>query len=80
MSGTDVRALRDWLRLRRGVVWSPRKCARVLAQVEIELARHRVMARRETIRQAELDEQPADDATIEQGFAELRRMIAEGQP
>jgi hypothetical protein len=58
------------------------KCRRILAMVDLEFSRHRVMTRRQTIslRQAELDEQPADDATIAQGFAELRRMLEEVQP
>ena len=76
MSGTDVRGLRQWMRT-RGIAWSERKCARVIAAVEIELARHRVVARRETLSQMALEDQRADEATVAQGFADLRRMLQE---
>ncbi|MBU3720764.1 MAG: hypothetical protein FGM22_08410 [Burkholderiaceae bacterium] len=75
ISASDVRALRDWLRTARGVRWSERKCMQVLARVDVELARHRVMARRATLRQGELDERPASDAELAVAFANLRRML-----
>ena len=76
----EVRALRDWLRSQRGVAWSERKCARVLGMVEIDLAQHRVLARRSTMSQMGLDEQRIPEAKIAESFAELRKMLAEVQP
>lgn len=57
-------------------------CVRIIIMARAEMQKASVMKRRATIeaRQLTLEEQPADPAVIAEGFAEIRRKLAEVEP
>jgi hypothetical protein len=57
-------------------------CTRIIIMARAEMQRSAVMKRRRTVaaRQLDLEEQPADPATVAAGFAKIREMLAEVQP